>query len=54
MEDDSIVIRRRDIKHRRSWGNVNPGTKVEPAKKRKREKDNLRRFINEELEEDGD
>lgn len=50
MEDDSIVIRRRDIKIRRSWGNIKPETKVEPTKKRKREKDNLRRYIQEELE----
>lgn len=47
--DDDLIIRRRDIKVRKTY-KLNPGTKIEPAKKRKREKDNLRRFIQEEQE----
>ena len=49
MEDD-LVIRQRDIKVRKKW-NIKPETKVMPLKTKKREKDNLRRQIEEEINE---
>ena len=46
----SFKINRKDIKVRKAW-NQNPGTKVEPAKKKKREKDNIKKQIKNEQEE---
>ena len=46
--NDEIIIRQKDIKIRRNWSR-NPETKIEPVKKRKRERDNLRKHINEEI-----
>jgi hypothetical protein len=51
MEED-FTIRQRDIKVRKKWpGDMKPVTKVLPKKRSKREKDNVRKRIHEELDD---
>jgi hypothetical protein len=54
-EDLSFIIPQKEIRIRKSWGSVNPETKVkhsEKVYKRKREQNNLRKQIDEALYED--
>lgn len=52
----SFTIKQKDIKHRKSWGDVKPETKIHKTKKDKRVKNNLKRQIDEALygEEDNE
>ena len=50
LDEMSFVINRKEIKIRKKW-NINPVTKVLPKKKSKREKDNVRKRIVEELDD---
>lgn len=46
----SFIVTQKEIKIRKSWGNIDPVTKIKPHKKKhnqKREKNNIRKMIDE-------
>ncbi len=50
-EEMIFKVNRKEVKIRKNFGTVNPVTKVLPKKRKRREKDNLRKKIYEELDE---
>lgn len=46
-EDFSFIIPQKEIRIRKSWGDVKPETKIHKSKKKKREQNNIKREIEE-------
>lgn len=53
-EDLSFIIPQKEIRIRKSWGDVKPETKIHKSKKKKREQNNIKRQIEEALYGDND